>query len=274
VNGRAPKPSARLRGGEEIVLELPVPAPTSIEAEDIPLDVLFDDRDLLVVNKPAGMVVHPAAGHRSGTLVNALLHQVKDLDVGGEQRPGIVHRLDKETSGCLVVAKRTAILEALQAAFKAREVEKIYVALVHGEPPDALRIDTPYGRHPVHRQRFTGRVNAARRAVTDLQTKERFHGAARVEVKLHTGRTHQIRVHLSEAGFPILADSIYGRPRPSPAVKQIAQALGRQALHAWRLSFAHPRSGKVLRFEAPLPSDMTAAEAALRALGRANAGVR
>jgi 23S rRNA pseudouridine1911/1915/1917 synthase len=266
VDGRASKPAARLRGGEEIELELPPPRQSRAQAEDLPLEVLYDDRDLLVVNKAARMVVHPAAGHATGTLVNALLHRVKDLDVGGEQRPGIVHRLDKDTSGCLVVAKRTAILETLQAAFKAREVEKIYAALVHGDPPDELRIDTPYGRHPVHRQRFSGRVKSGRRAVTEVRTTERFAGAAHVEVKLHTGRTHQIRVHLAEAGFPLLADSVYGRPRPSPAVREIAQALGRQALHAWKLAFTHPRTGKALRFEAPIPPDFAAAEASLRAL--------
>jgi 23S rRNA pseudouridine1911/1915/1917 synthase len=160
------------------------------------------------------------------------------------------------------------VLEKLQTAFKAREVEKLYLALVHGHPPDPLRLDTPYGRHPVHRQRFTGRVQAGRRAVTEVRTAERFPGAARVEVTLLTGRTHQIRVHLSEAGFPLLADSVYGRPRPEPEVKRIAEALGRQALHAWRLSFAHPRTGKRLRFEAPVPADFATAEASLRALAR------
>ena len=256
MGGRPTKASFRLRGGEQVALDIPPPAPTRAQPEELPLEVLYEDADLLVLNKAAGMVVHPAAGHAGGTLVNALLHRVKDLNVGGERRPGIVHRLDKDTTGCLVVAKNGPALEALQAAFKRREVEKVYLALVHGKPPDHGKIETLYARHPVHRKKFTGRVKVGKQAVTEYWTRERFPGAALMEVRLHTGRTHQIRVHLSEAGFPLWGEALYARPREP--------TLGRHALHAWRLSFAHPRKGKVMQFEAPLPGDLRRALDALR----------
>jgi 23S rRNA pseudouridine1911/1915/1917 synthase len=213
------------------------------------------------------MVVHPAAGHARGTLVNALLHQVKDLGgIGGELRPGVVHRLDKDTSGCLVVAKNDQALSALQAAFKGREVKKTYLALVHGIPERAEgRIETPYGRHPVHRKRFTGRVKSGKPAATVYRVCERFDGAALLEVDLLTGRTHQVRVHLSEMGHPLLCDALYGRARKAKgALAEAQQALNRQALHAWKLAFAHPRTGRRLSFEAPLPSDFSRALELLR----------
>jgi 23S rRNA pseudouridine1911/1915/1917 synthase len=274
VSGRQARASSRLRGGEVVSLELPLPAPSGLVAQDLPLSVLHEDPDLLVLDKAAGMVVHPARGSPSGTVVNALLHRFGEGAPGGE-RLGLVHRLDKETSGCLVVAKREAALASLQAAFKARTVEKTYLALVHGAPADQGRLDTPYGRHPRDRLRFTGRIASGRRAVTGWRVRERFGElAALLEVALETGRTHQIRVHLAEAGHPLLADAVYGGRRREARldadhpVRLAATAIGRQALHAWRLGFDHPRTGKPLRFEAPLPGDLKAGLAILRKAAR------
>jgi 23S rRNA pseudouridine1911/1915/1917 synthase len=241
-----------------VALEIPPPAPAEPQAQDLPLRVLHEDADLLVLDKAAGMVVHPAAGHADGTLVNALLHRVKDLrGVGGQLRPGIVHRLDRDTSGCLVVAKHEQALRALQQAFAGRDVHKRYLAIVHGVPRAAqATIDTPYGRHPTQRKKFTGKLKAGKRAVTAYQVRERFPAAALLEVALHTGRTHQIRVHLAEAGHPLLGDALYGRRR--------TEAIGRQALHAWKLDFPHPRTGARMAFEAPPPPDFAAALETLR----------
>ncbi|XXF80985.1 RluA family pseudouridine synthase [Myxococcaceae bacterium GXIMD 01537] len=267
VDGKPAKASARLKGGELLSLTVPPPVPAVPVAEELPIEVLHEDRDLVVVNKAAGMVVHPGAGHASGTLVNALLHRIQDLaGVGGELRPGIVHRLDKDTTGCLVVAKHEQALVALQKSFKTRAVEKTYLALTHGHPkkPEG-RIETLYGRHPVHRQRFTGKVKEGKPAITVYRVRELFEGAALVELDLLTGRTHQIRVHLAELGHPLLCDALYGAGRKGKGGVERAQAvLGRQALHAWRLSFEHPRTGKRLSLEAPLPPDFEAALAALR----------
>jgi 23S rRNA pseudouridine1911/1915/1917 synthase len=266
ADGQPAKPARRLRGGELLSLHLPAPVAAVPLAEALPLAVLHEDRDLVVVDKAAGMVVHPGAGHATGTLVNALLHRVKDLaGVGGELRPGIVHRLDKDTTGCLVVAKNEQALVALQKAFKTRAVEKTYLALIHGVPPAEGRIETLYGRHPIHRQKFTGKVREGKQAITVFRVLESFEGAALVEVDLLTGRTHQIRVHLAESGHPLLGDSLYGAGRKAKGTSAEAQErLGRQALHAWRLAFAHPRTGKVLRLEAPIPEDLTAALSLLR----------
>ena len=268
VEGRLAKASARLRGGERVEVELPGPEPTGLLPQDLPLRVLHEDPDLLVLDKAAGMAVHPARGTPHSTVVNALLHR---LGEGPGSRLGLVHRLDKETSGCLVVARTEAALRALQAAFKARRVEKTYLALCHGRLPSEGRLDTPYGRHPRERTRFTGRVQAARRAVTTWRVAERFGDAASLaEVTLHTGRTHQIRVHLAEAGHPLLADAAYGGRRreerlsPSHPARRAAEALGRQALHALRLAFDHPRTGRRVSFEAPLPEDFRRALEALR----------
>ena len=273
-DGQAAKPARRLRGGELLVLHIPAPVPAVPLAEELPLAVLHEDRDLVVVDKAAGMVVHPGAGHASGTLVNALLHRVKDLaGVGGELRPGIVHRLDKDTTGCLVVAKNEQALVALQKSFKTRVVEKTYLALVHGTPPAEGRIETLYGRHPIHRQRFTGKVKEGKSAITLYRVLESFDGAALVEVDLLTGRTHQIRVHLSEAGHPLLCDALYGAGRKAKgAAAEVQEKLGRQALHAWRLAFEHPRTGQALKLEAPIPPDLDAALTLLR--GSAPAPVR
>ncbi len=266
AGGRPAKAALRLRGGELLVLHIPAPVAAVPVAEELPLEVLHEDRDLVVVNKAAGMVVHPGAGHASGTLVNALLHRVKDLaGVGGELRPGIVHRLDKDTTGCLVVAKNEQTLVALQKAFKTRAVEKTYLALVHGHTKLEGRIETLYGRHPVNRQKFTGKVKEGKPAITAYRTRERFEDASLLEVDLLTGRTHQIRVHLAESGHPLLCDALYGSGRKAKGkVAEAQEALGRQALHAWRLAFTHPRTGKALKLEAPLPEDFKAALARLR----------
>jgi 23S rRNA pseudouridine1911/1915/1917 synthase len=271
VAGRAAKASARLRGGERVEVEVePAPASTGAPvAQDLPLAVLHQDDDLVVLDKAAGMVVHPARGTPHSTVVNALLHR---LAARSElPRLGLVHRLDKDTSGCLVVARTDAALRALQAQWKARSVEKVYLALCHGALPAEGRLDTPYGRHRRDRTRFTGRGPASRRAVTEWRVVERFgREATLAEVALHTGRTHQIRVHLAEAGHPLLGDAVYGGTRrearaPASAAARAAAALGRQALHAWKLAFDHPRTGKRLRFEAPVPEDLQRALGVLRA---------
>ena len=261
VDGKPARASLRLNGGETLEVFVPPPEPALPEPEDLPLTILHEDRDLLVLDKPAGVVVHPGAGHARGTLVNALLHHVSGLSgVGGVLRPGIVHRLDKETSGCLVVAKNDAALQALQREFQARTVEKTYLALVHGHPPPTGRLATLHGRHPRDRKRFTGRTKTGKPAVTTWRVRTLLHGAALVEVGLETGRTHQIRVHLSEMGHPLLGDILYGGTRKGDAqVKAVQARLGRQALHAWRLVFPHPRTGKPIRCEAPIPPDLASA---------------
>ena len=271
VNGAAAKPARKLKAGDRVVVEVPPPRPTRAEAEDLPFDVLYEDSDLLALSKPAGMVVHPAAGNFTGTLVNALLHRVKDLQgIGGELRPGLVHRLDRETSGCMVVAKNEPSLAALQAAFKRRDVEKRYVAICHGAPPASGRWDTAYARHARDRKRFTSKVTEGKRAATRWTVAERFEGASRVDIQLETGRTHQIRVHFSDHGHPLLHDALYGGTKlearlPPGRVREAAEAVGRQALHAMELEFPHPSTGKRVRVEAPLPEDFEAALRILRA---------
>lgn len=274
VDGGTAKPASRLRGNERIVLEIPDPEPSGLVAQDLPLTVLHEDRDLLVLDKRAGMVVHPARGTPHSTVVNALLHRLGGKGDGGD-RPGLVHRLDKDTSGCLVVARTEAALLDLQAQFQGRSVEKVYLALVHGRIADEGRLETPYGRHPRDRKRFTSRAGS-RRAISAWRVQERFGDrAALVEVTIQTGRTHQIRVHLSEAGHPVLADATYGGARrearldAADPLRLAGAAVGRQALHAWKLAFHHPRTGRLRRFEAPIPPDLAAAIAILRRGGGA-----
>jgi 23S rRNA pseudouridine1911/1915/1917 synthase len=268
VAGKPAKASTRPAAGAELQVEVPAPQALELIAEDLALPVLFEDRHLLVIDKPAGIAVHPGAGLTRGTVVHGLLHQVRDLaGISGELRPGIVHRLDKDTSGCLVVAKTEAALHGLQAQFKARSVEKRYRALVHGEPPQEGELDTLFGRHPVHRKRFSSKVREGRRAVTRFRVLARAPGAAWLDVELLTGRTHQIRVHFADAGWPIFCDALYGgtrRERAPGPVKRAAEVLGRQGLHAFRLAFAHPATGERVACEAPLPADL---RAALRELG-------
>ncbi len=259
VDGKALAKDARLRGGEQVSVVIPAAVEAVPIAQDLPIKVLHEDKDILVLDKAAGMVVHPGAGHHDGTLVNALLHHVKDLSgVGGVLRPGLVHRLDKETSGLLVICKHEKALKTLQEAFAAREVEKIYLALVKGQPDDSGTFSTLYGRHPTQRQKFSSKVTRGKPAVTHYTVKERFTHGALVEVGLETGRTHQIRVHFSDAGFPLFGDEVYGRSRKGPT------PIARQALHAHRLSFEHPRTGKRVEFTAKPPADFNAAVKALR----------
>ena len=269
VNGLGAKPARRLLAGDEVTLAPPPPVPTELVPEEIALEILHEDRYLIAVNKPAGLVVHPAAGHASGTLVNALLHHCRDLaGIGGELRPGIVHRLDRDTSGVLVIAKDDGTLAGLAALFKARDLARIYHALVAPPPRrEAGTIRTLYGRHPRDRKRFTSRALRGRAAVTHYATVRRFGTlAALVECRLETGRTHQIRVHLAEHGSPVLGDPVYGRRPSDPGLRAIADALGRQALHASTLSLVHPRTGAKLDLSTPLPADMREAIAALEGL--------
>jgi len=274
VDGRSAKPARRLRGGEAVELTLPSPPPTELVPQDIPLNVLYEDEDIIVLNKEAGMVVHPGAGHWEGTLVNALLHRGRArAGVGAELRAGLVHRLDKNTSGCLVAAKNEQALVALQAAFKSRRISKTYLAIVQGRPVERATLSTLFGRHPVDRKRCTGKVKVGKPAETAFAVRERFKGAALLEVQLMTGRTHQIRVHLGEAGHPILGDELYGkRQGATPRIALVQRELGRQALHAWKLEFAHPRSGRPLSFEAPIPADFQRALEALRDQGPESPG--
>jgi 23S rRNA pseudouridine1911/1915/1917 synthase len=268
VNGAAGVPSRKLHAGDVIVWEPPPVVATEIGAEAIALTIVYEAQWLVVVDKPAGLVVHPAPGHEAGTLVNALLAHCKDLrGIGGELRPGIVHRIDKDTSGLLVVAKDDATMNALGAAFKAHTIERVYEALVAGAPPGASgRIDTFYGRDPRERKKFSSRVRSGKRAITNWRLTEKFPGAARMEARLETGRTHQVRVHLAALGCPLLGDKVYGRPPRDLAVRAIADALGRQALHARLLGFVHPATGKQMTFSSELPPDMRTALAALEAL--------
>jgi 23S rRNA pseudouridine1911/1915/1917 synthase len=268
VSGRPAKPAARLRADDVLEVEVPPPEPSALLAQDLPLAVLHEDADLVVLDKAAGMVVHPARGTPHSTVVNALLARWQGD--AALPRLGLVHRLDKDTSGCLAVARTDPALRALQAQWKGRTVEKVYLALCHGALPPEGRLDTPFGRHPRDRTRFTGRHASARRAVTAWRAVERFgKDATLAEVRLETGRTHQIRVHLAEAGHPLLADAAYGGTRrearaPASAVARAAAAIGRQALHAWRLALDHPRTGERLSFEAPLPEDFGRALGVLR----------
>jgi 23S rRNA pseudouridine1911/1915/1917 synthase len=259
VGGRASKANYLTRAGDVVTLDVPDPAPASPQAEELPLDILFEDADLIVVNKPAGMVVHPAPGHAGGTLVNALLHHVGDLSgVGGELRPGIVHRLDRGTSGVMVVAKHDAAHRELARQFHDREVEKEYVALVWGVVHQGRRIEDPIGRDPNDRQRMSNRARRARTAVTRITYSEFLNGVTYLHVAIATGRTHQIRVHLSGIGHPIVADNTYGgvRRHVAPHLRATLR-LTRPFLHARRLAFTHPtEAGRRLDFTAPLPPDL------------------
>jgi 23S rRNA pseudouridine1911/1915/1917 synthase len=269
VSGAPASASDRPAAGALVRVRLPEVAPPRLDPIRLDLPVLYDDADLVVIDKPAGLAVHPGAGGEGTTIVHGLLHQISDLrGVGGELRPGIVHRLDKDTSGCLVVAKTEPALRALQAAFKARAVEKRYRALVHGAPPDRGELDTAYARHPVDRKRFSSRVREGKRAVTRFTVLARAVDAALLDVELLTGRTHQIRAHFADRGWPLFCDALYGGTRREgekapPAVRAAAEALGRQGLHAFRLAFAHPTTGARVACEAPLPADLRAALAAL-----------
>jgi 23S rRNA pseudouridine1911/1915/1917 synthase len=271
---RVDTPSRKLRPREKVVFRAPPPVSVEDRPEDIPLAVLYEDAQLIVIDKPAGMVVHPATSHQGGTLVNALLHHCGDSlkGVGGERRPGIVHRLDKDTSGVMVVAKDEPTLVALQVQFHAKStggassIERQYLALVEGVVAERGSFKTRYGRDPRDRKKFSSQVTGGKRAVTHWRVQERFAGATLVEVTLETGRTHQIRVHFADHGHPLLGDRTYGRPPRDPRLKAIARALGRQALHAEVLGITHPATGQRLRWSTSPPADMQAALRALRDL--------
>ena len=221
----------------------------------MPLDVRFEDEHLIVVHKPAGLVVHPAPGHPDGTLVNGLLHHFGVREAGQGARPGIVHRLDKDTSGLMVVARSQPAKEALVRRFQAHDMERAYRAIVVGYHRPAVTWDTWHGRHPVHRKRFSSKLEAGKRAITHVRLVERLAGASLVECRLETGRTHQIRVHLADHGHPVVGDGLYGRPPKDAGVRAAWAAIGRQALHAYLLGFEHPITQEKLRFEADPPQD-------------------
>jgi 23S rRNA pseudouridine1911/1915/1917 synthase len=269
------KPSQKVKFQERVSVRLPAPEPSALIAEPLALAIIFEDRDLLVIDKPAGMVVHPAAGHGTGTLVHGILHHCPDLEgIGGEKRPGIVHRLDKETSGVLVVAKTARAHNDLAAQFRTRAIQKQYLALVHGAPRnDSGRIDLPVGRHPVDRKKMSIHSSRARDALTIWKVAQRLAGAALLEIDLKTGRTHQIRVHCQAMGFPIIGDPVYGRKgalkqwaSSHPALYRVFKKARRQMLHACRIGFNHPADGRPITFEAPLPRDMAAILGELRQL--------
>jgi len=262
LDGRPVRASQRLRTGQVVVVEVPEPEPALPRPENIPLRVVHEDAHLLVVDKPAGLAVHPGAGRASGTLVNALLHHVRDLSgVGGVLRPGIVHRLDRGTSGLIVIAKDDETHRGLARQFAERAVQKEYVAIVLGTPARAEgEIAATIGRDPVHRKRMSTRAPRGRAARSHYRVIERLDGAAVLRVRIHTGRTHQIRVHLASIGHPVAGDATYGGRRPAPsrreASREALQALDRPALHAARLAFTHPATGQRLTFESPLAEDL------------------
>ncbi len=272
VDGRRVKPSYLIRPGDRITIRHPPPKPLDLPAEPIPLAVVYEDDDLLVIDKPAGLVVHPAPGHASGTLVNALLHHCRGLaGIGGKERPGIVHRLDKDTSGLLVAAKHDAAHSGLMKQFKSHTISRRYLAIVAGDVrPRKGTIDVAIGRDVWERKKISPRTTSPKRAVSHYEVVERFGCATLVAVTLETGRTHQIRVHMAHRGYPVLGDPVYGGRRgvPPPGV-----SVRRQMLHAQHLGFLHPITGLPMAFSAPLPEDMDAVRRALGAWRHASARV-
>ena len=268
VDGKTVKPTHAPRAGEKVEIHFPEPKPAEAQPEEMPLDILFEDQSLLVVNKPAGLVVHPAAGHEEHTLVNALLHHCQGSlsGIGGVARPGIVHRLDKETSGCLVVAKNDETHIALSEQFANRVVKKVYHAIVCGAVPrETGEIHAAIARHPTHRKRMAVHDDSDGRAAhTSWRVLEKLKCATYVEVQIHTGRTHQIRVHFQHLGHPVVGDDTYGSTK-NKRLKELANyAAPRVLLHAKELSFVHPRTQKPLKFSAPLPEDFKHALKLLR----------
>ena len=258
VDRRAARANLAMREGDKVTVDVPEPAPSEVAGEELPLEILHQDADVAVLNKPAGMVVHPGAGHASGTLVNALLHHIPDLSgIGGEMRPGIVHRLDRGTSGVMVIAKNDTAHQELSRQFHDREVEKEYIALVWGVVQAGRRIDAAIGRDPGNRQKMSSRAKHAREAVTRITRAHHMPGVTLCQVAIHTGRTHQIRVHLSAIGHPIVGDALYGgvHRRVLGDIRAV-QRLERPFLHAARLVFHHPRDGQRMEFTAPLPDDL------------------
>jgi 23S rRNA pseudouridine1911/1915/1917 synthase len=255
------KTSQRVGVGQEIGFDIPAPTASSLQSQELPLTILYEDSDLIVIDKPAGLVVHPAAGHPDQTLVNALLFHVKDLSgVGGELRPGIVHRLDKDTSGVMIIAKNDEAHRRLTAAWSTDDVRKEYLALVYGTPAPARgTIEAPIGRDPRNRKRMAV-VAGGRQAITDYEVVERFRYISLVRCRLRTGRTHQIRVHMKHLGHPIVGDPLYSGPQwrgiPDRKVQKVLASFPRQALHAWRITVKHPRTGEKVTFESPLAEDV------------------
>jgi len=273
LNNQKTKPSARLKSGDMVSGTLPEPQPLSLTPEAIPLAILYEDPSIIVIDKPSGMVVHPAPGNPSGTLVNALLHHCKDLSgINGTLRPGIVHRLDKETSGVMVVAKDNEAYHQLTRQFKNRRVEKVYLAIAYGNiKQNEGLIDAPIGRHPDQRKKMSIRTTRGRAAFTLWKVLERFGAFTFLEIHPQTGRTHQIRVHLFSLGHPIFGDPLYGRKGKPGAIQdsmlsECVKKMNRQALHAHRLGFDHPRTGDKVEWVAPLPKDMEEVLQYLRSL--------
>ncbi|MCK5825990.1 MAG: RluA family pseudouridine synthase [Desulfuromusa sp.] len=265
LNGVATKASSKLKGGESIQVDLPPPEPIEALPEPIPLDVLYEDQDLIVINKPAGMVVHPAAGHPHGTLVNALLYHCQDLaGIGGDLRPGIVHRIDKDTAGVIVATKNDQSHQHLAAQFKDHSIKRRYLALIHGALDNhSGTIDQPIGRHPTQRKKMSGKSRNSKRAVTHWKIIKQYNISrlSLLELQLETGRTHQIRVHFSEINCPLVGDPLYGNRSRAIAIKdmvlrQLIDQLPGQALHAQSLGFIHPRSGKYLEFFSETPETL------------------
>jgi 23S rRNA pseudouridine1911/1915/1917 synthase len=259
--GTVTRPATRVEQGQVVEVDIPAPASPRAEAQDLPLNVVYQDEDVAVIDKPPGLVVHPAAGHADRTLVNALLFHLTDLSgIGGELRPGIVHRLDKDTSGLLLVAKNDAAHRALTAAWSTDAVRKEYLALVYGAPATGRgRIEAAIGRDPRNRKRMAV-VPGGRPAVTDYRVVERHRYVSLLRCRLLTGRTHQIRVHLAHLGHPIVGDPVYSGPQwrgiPDTRIRRVLASLHRQALHAASLTFVHPTSGETMSFESPLPDDL------------------
>jgi 23S rRNA pseudouridine1911/1915/1917 synthase len=262
VDGKGARPADLIKGNEQIVVTPAAPPPLRAEPEELPLHILYEDQDVVVVDKPAGMVVHAGAGHHAGTLVNALLHHFGTLSsVSGDLRPGIVHRLDKETSGVLAVARTDFAHQALAAQFQSRQVEKVYLAFVHGRmKAETGTVTTPITRDPVRRTRMTTRLASGRSAFTEYQVLEQFPVGAYLRVRIGTGRTHQIRVHLASIGHPILGDRLYGAPLRVPALPPLTRFF----LHAHRLRFQSPSTGEPITVESPLPEDLANVLALLR----------
>jgi 23S rRNA pseudouridine1911/1915/1917 synthase len=261
VDGTVMKPSHRVEEGATVVIEIPSPPAAGIEPENISLDILYADDDIAVVNKPAGMIVHPGAGADTGTLVAALLHRFAGAGglstIGGPLRPGIVHRLDKETSGAIVIARNDAAHRKLVKDFQSRLVEKTYVALLHGKlKGEKGTVDLPVARDLHRRARMTARRREGREARTDWKAHLRLNGFTFIEADLHTGRTHQIRVHFSALGCPVVGDTLYGAPRQERIGSTLLPPLGRNFLHAARIAFAHPRTGQQMQFRAPIAPEL------------------